>query len=674
MIPKDIRPGATPQALDGATQKFTIEANGIAFRSLIDGLYSNKILAVIRELCSNARDSHIAAKQDKPFTVTIPTSLDPTFSVRDYGTSLSHEDVFGLYTTIFQSSKRDTNEQTGQLGLGSKSPFAYTDSFSVKTWLNGERRVYLAHLATDGVPALTHVSTTPSDEPQGLEVTFAAKREDMRAFQKEMQFVAMGYDAKSIEVHGMAIRLMDARAKGTNWAIYPRGAFGDELRHSHFIRQGSALYPSDYNFPNVGYGFITITEIPIGTASVTSSRDALSYDGETRRVIQNVHSAAYAELKAQVDAVVNGAKTRIEKAKVYAEYNGLLTNMRGSTMVSILRDEDRSNTGEIPGDVLEQAAHFGKSQTVRGAYNRYAHQFDIPTLPKMIVLVNDAENKIVRRTKRIRNVALSHAFAYVLDQPVEAWEMDKISGKRKFGGKKLYPRKAAIAWLKECLELTDAQFVLVSSLPDDPPVKSNKPAGPKVKRVLKPGQSWMQRVGGRVISPHYGESDRGPGEWGRGLRQAAEAAGIKLVWEEIFWVTEAQQARLEKKGELPPARRLDNVIHETLVKKAAASPLDDAQTMIAIRRNVGEYNRALPVVMAEFFPNLKITTEQADQTIHLAEMAKIDLRNRPIVAKIDSTIKELIGQYPLLFQKSDRAHYEHYVTAVKASTTKEAVK
>lgn len=667
MIPKDIRPGATPQALDGSTQKFTIEANGIAFRSLIDGLYSNKVRAVIRELCSNAMDSHIAAGQAIPFKVTIPTSLDATFSVRDFGTSLSHEDVFGLYTTIFQSSKRDTNDQTGQLGLGSKSPFAYTDSFSVKAYLNGERRVYLAHLATDGVPALTHVSTTPSDEPQGLEVTFAAKREDISAFQKEMQFVAMGYDAKTLEVEGMKVRLMDARLKGTNWAIYPRGAFGDELRHNHFIRQGSALYPSDYNFPNVGYGWLTITEIPIGTASVTSSRDALSYDGETRRVVQAVHNTAYQDLKSQIDAFVAVAKTRVEKAKVWAEYNGILTNMRGSGMVSILKDEDYGCSGEIPGDVLEQAAHFGKSQTTRGAYNRYASMFDVQSLNKMVILVNDSEIKLVRRIKRIRNASLKSGPVYVLDAPVTVITTDTVTKKRTTS----HPRKEAIDWLKKCLELADNQFVMVSTLPDDPPAKSGKAAGPKVRRVLKPGQMWMLRNGGRVISEHYGESDRGPGEWGRGLREAAKVAGIALVWEDTFWVTESQQVRLDKKNELPIDRRLDNVIQSTLSKKANAAPLDDAQMMQAIRQHVGEYNRALPVVMAEFFPNLKITPVQAEEALDLAEMAQIDLRNRPIVAKIDSTIKELIGQYPLLFQKSERSHYEHYITAVKASNQKE---
>lgn len=106
MIPKNVREGANAIGLEGERASFQIEANGKAFRTLIDGLYSNKIRAVIRELSSNARDAHIdAGNSEMLFEVTIPTNLNPTFRVRDYGTSLSHDDVMVLYTTIFRSTK-----------------------------------------------------------------------------------------------------------------------------------------------------------------------------------------------------------------------------------------------------------------------------------------------------------------------------------------------------------------------------------------------------------------------------------------------------------------------------------------------------------------------------------------------------------------------------------------
>ena len=88
---------------------------------LSDGLYSNKILAVIRELSTNAYDSHVdAGVADRAFEVHLPTRLEPYFHVRDYGTSMTHDQCMTLYTTYFRSTRNDSNDAVGCLGLGKK--------------------------------------------------------------------------------------------------------------------------------------------------------------------------------------------------------------------------------------------------------------------------------------------------------------------------------------------------------------------------------------------------------------------------------------------------------------------------------------------------------------------------------------------------------------------------
>jgi hypothetical protein len=68
------------------TGEFRIRNSSKAFGILSSGLYSNKIKAIIRELSCNAVDSHVAAdKKDVPFTIHLPTKLEPWFSIRDYG-------------------------------------------------------------------------------------------------------------------------------------------------------------------------------------------------------------------------------------------------------------------------------------------------------------------------------------------------------------------------------------------------------------------------------------------------------------------------------------------------------------------------------------------------------------------------------------------------------------
>ena len=61
---------------------FSIKASSTAFAILSSGLYSNKFKAILRELGCNAYDSHIeAGYPEKPFTVHLPTRLNPILSL-----------------------------------------------------------------------------------------------------------------------------------------------------------------------------------------------------------------------------------------------------------------------------------------------------------------------------------------------------------------------------------------------------------------------------------------------------------------------------------------------------------------------------------------------------------------------------------------------------------------
>ena len=141
MLTKQIARETSTHGILASTQ-FSIKANGKAFKVLIDGLYSDKIRAVVREIWSNAFDAHaMAGNTDKPFDCHLPTIFAPHFAVRDYGVGMSHDQIMRLYTTVFESSKEDTNDQVGKLGLGSKSPFAYTDTFTVTSYKIGRAHV-----------------------------------------------------------------------------------------------------------------------------------------------------------------------------------------------------------------------------------------------------------------------------------------------------------------------------------------------------------------------------------------------------------------------------------------------------------------------------------------------------------------------------------------------------
>lgn len=274
--------------------KFTINANGKAFKALIDGLYSNKIKSIIRELWTNAYDSHIdAGKPSEPFECHLPSFLNPEFRVRDFGVSLSHEDVLGLYSTIFESTKEDTNSQVGKWGLGSKSPFAYTDTFTVTTWLDGTQRQYSAYIGEDGIPIIALMDMKPSGELKGLQISFPVDSDDIDEFEENADEVSTGFDIKPTLVGTIkSLNSWDNKVvfEGTNWKIFNNKSYS--YGHKIQARQGCVLYPIDMalipeikdkmnNLSNLNM----IINFEIGDLDISVSRESLSYDDHTQKNI-----------------------------------------------------------------------------------------------------------------------------------------------------------------------------------------------------------------------------------------------------------------------------------------------------------------------------------------------------------------------------------------------------
>ena len=152
--------------------EFRIRNSSKAFAILSSGLYANKIRAIIRELSTNAVDSHVAAGcGSQPIVVHLPSALEPWFSVADQGVGLDHNEIRNIWTTYFESTKTDSNDFIGTLGLGSKSPFAYTDNFTITSVKNGIKGIYTAYINQAGIPAIALMSQQPVTDHSGVTVT-----------------------------------------------------------------------------------------------------------------------------------------------------------------------------------------------------------------------------------------------------------------------------------------------------------------------------------------------------------------------------------------------------------------------------------------------------------------------------------------------------------------------
>ena len=229
-----------------SANQFTIQQSSKMFKLLSDSLYSDKIQAVIRELSTNAHDAHIAAGNKNPFKVILPTQASPNFTVRDYGTGLSQKDMEELYTTYGASNKNDSNDFVGCLGLGSKSPFAYTKSFSTISYHNGKKLSYIAAMDSEGVPSLNLVSITDTNEPNGLEISFAVKGYDFNEFTSKSKRIFHYFKMRPIVEGGVCPSINDHSYSHTNVVI--EGADWKIGRVSNDYTR----YPSNHNSPGSG--------------------------------------------------------------------------------------------------------------------------------------------------------------------------------------------------------------------------------------------------------------------------------------------------------------------------------------------------------------------------------------------------------------------------------------
>lgn len=111
------------------------------FSTLVQGIYSNKLLSVVREIGTNAKDSHVLAGNTNNYDIILSADvlgLVNKITIKDYGVGLSYEEVEQFLCTLNSSSKRDDNSQTGFFGIGSKSPFAVSEAFSYRCVKNGK--------------------------------------------------------------------------------------------------------------------------------------------------------------------------------------------------------------------------------------------------------------------------------------------------------------------------------------------------------------------------------------------------------------------------------------------------------------------------------------------------------------------------------------------------------
>lgn len=180
------------------TRSFGVSDDPMLMSMLSTGFYQRPLRTMIQEVMFNAWDAHRMGNcQHRPIDIYLNETTG--LIIRDYGPGIdpgeNDDNMHEIYCMYGGSTKRKMKNQTGGFGLGSKSPFAYTESFTVTSHFGGTKNMYLISRVSEsngGKPGMTSLVRVPTTET-GLLVTVPLKKGDLlRAYEfvKDVLFLS----------------------------------------------------------------------------------------------------------------------------------------------------------------------------------------------------------------------------------------------------------------------------------------------------------------------------------------------------------------------------------------------------------------------------------------------------------------------------------------------------
>ena len=265
---------------------------------LYTGMVKDKDAYPARELSKNAQE---VSPPGKPPHIHLPTFIDPTFRVRDFGPGLSYHFMMHKYTQIGYSTK-DANGVNGMSGwgAGSKSPFAklfedgMNGSYNVTSYQRGVVRHYVISLDANGMPQSKLLAEDTTTEPDGLEVSFAVPNRDISRFSETARQVLWSFEPRPVITPRPDAQWLSGGTvadKGDGWTRYDRDTVpfhGPQVRVDRCV-----MYPIDIDQIDGVSGVVSsddaiIFEVSADSVQATASRESLQYTSSTKATLKGI--------------------------------------------------------------------------------------------------------------------------------------------------------------------------------------------------------------------------------------------------------------------------------------------------------------------------------------------------------------------------------------------------
>ena len=364
------------------TVRMTVDENNIQhIMSVLTDLYSDPMMAVIREYSTNALDSHIAAGNTDPIEVFLPGPFERTFRVVDKGVGLSVDDLVNIYSKYGYSTKRDNDNESGMLGLGCKAGLTYTDQFTLTAVKNGVKTVAIVARGEDGAGVIDIIDTTSTTEDNG--VTISVPVRDSSVFNQRAKEFFRFWTPGTVKVDGQEPARIEGLHVSNALTVVPDGLSED------YVVMGNIGYGVGNRLSHrLPYGYNVVADVTMGDVNFTPNREALHYTPRTEKTIERIVSEVSEGVQTAAQREIDKAEDHHAAMMASQHWNRLTRNSRFTYKGEVIP----SSFDKVEGFKYNLSAH-------RYATSSFRNYIDINTVNKALQ-VTGFENESVSATVR----------------------------------------------------------------------------------------------------------------------------------------------------------------------------------------------------------------------------------------------------------------------------------
>jgi hypothetical protein len=337
-----------------SSKSFGIGDPGVILNILRTKIYKDPIMAIAREVTCNARDAHReVGHAGRAIEIQFPNQWEKNLCIQDFGPGISPQRMEEVFVNFGSSTKRSDNVQTGGFGLGAKTPFAYSDSFTVITVVDGLKYTYTAYIDETQVGKMDMLGApVNTDERNGTSICIAISKNDKQTFVDYIMASTKHWKVKPL-LKGLdpapAYPKIETIYSGTDWVLPDRASVSNSDRYGYRTTRSAALVDG-IEYPLDADALVNATRLQksvletgfflsfdVGELSLSASRDNLHYCDKTQAKILDKIDVLIKEIVALVTEKISGASNYTEACKEFGKVkrtlnrSGLMDDINGIT-------------------------------------------------------------------------------------------------------------------------------------------------------------------------------------------------------------------------------------------------------------------------------------------------------------------------------------------------------